>query len=64
METIILRKEPALVIELFDDSFKIIINRLIPKNIDPEEKLNKKHHFNLQTVDNIDEELSKMDVFF
>ncbi len=47
-----------------ENSFKIIYNRLVPKEISKEDILKKEHRFPLSMVDNIEEEISKMKVTF
>lgn len=47
-----------------EESYKVFYARLIPKNVRPDEILNRPHFFPLKTVENIDEELESMDVFF
>lgn len=47
-----------------EDSYKVFFARLVPRDVQPDEILGWQHSFPLSTIDNIDEELARMDVFF
>jgi len=47
-----------------NDLYKIFFARLVPADVKPEELLKRTHSFQLKSVDNINEELSSIDVCF